>query len=305
MTEKRAVIAIDIGGSTTKMALIDAEGELRHWRSFATRGPEAAVFLEEILAAIREILSEALQPVLGVSVAMAGFVNREGALAYNPNLAWLEHAPLAAVIRDALHLPVFVEADSNAACAAEYIFGQGRGASRFLCLTGGTGLGVGMVIDGRLLRIAHGCMGDAGHIILSPAGPLCSCGGRGCAEAFLSTASLGRRYAQECGGDATFRSLVDASQRNESIALGLLAEAGQWLGMAAASLSSVFFPDRIAVAGGLCLAGDAFFVAATTALQDYGGSFPLADLSLVRASTGEHATILGAAACFFYPVLLG
>ena len=196
MTEKRAVIAIDIGGSTTKLALIDAYGDVRHWRSFATRGP-VEDFLERVLAAILEILSEALQPVLGVSVAIAGFVSWEGALAYNPNLPWLEHAPLAAVLRDALHLPVFVETDSNAACAAEYIVGQGRGASRFLCLTGGTGLGVGMGVNRRLLRIAHGCMGDAGHIILSPTGPLCSCGGRGCAEAFLSTASLGQIRATE------------------------------------------------------------------------------------------------------------
>ncbi len=303
MTETRAVIAIDIGGSTTKLALIDADGEVRHWRSFPTYGPEALAFLERVLAVVVAMQREASHPILGVSVALAGFVSREGTLAYNPNLPWLEHAPLAAVLRDALRLPVFVEADSNAACAAEYIFGQGRGASRFLCMTGGTGLGVGMVIDGGLLRIAHGCMGDAGHIILSPTGPLCSCGGRGCAEAFLSTASLGYRYARENGGDPTFRSLVNAGQRNEPSALNLLQEAGHWLGIAAASLSSLFFPDRIAVAGGLCLAGDAFFGAAAAAMHAYGGSYPLAGVSLVRASTGEHATLLGAAACFFYPEL--
>ncbi len=303
MNEKQAVIAIDIGGSTTKLACIDSEGEVCHWRSLPTSGPDPGPFLDRVLRGVLKILSEASQPVLGVSLAMAGFVSRQGTLTYNPNLAWLEHAPLADRLRDALHLPVSVETDSNAACAGEYLFGQGRGASRFLCLTGGTGLGVGMVIDGRLLRFAHGGMGDAGHIILSPTGPLCTCGGRGCAEAFLSTALLGHRYSDQGGGSPSFRSLVEAAKGGEPRAIELLAEAGHWLGIAAASLSHLFFPDRIAVAGGLCQAGDPLFVAAAKALHAYGGNYPLAGVSLVRASTGEHATLVGAAACFFSPEL--
>jgi len=305
MSNDAAILAIDIGGGTTKLALVDAQGTVRHWRCFTTSPPDVSAFREKLITALRLLQREAAQTVLGVSVAIAGFVNAQGVLAYNPNLPWLEHAPLDSAIRDELQLPVYVESDSNAACAAEYIFGQGRGSSRFLCLTGGTGLGVGMVVDGHLLRVAYGCMGDAGHIILSPDGPSCSCGGRGCAEAFLSTAALGQRYAKEQGGDGTFRTLVDAARRDDPAALALLAEAGHWLGIAAASLASIFFPDRIAVAGGLCLAGDGFLAAAVKALHTYGGSFPVAGLSLVRATTGEHATLLGAAACFFHPELLG
>lgn len=305
MTSEEGVVAIDIGGSTTKLALAYRQGTLRRWRSFPTIEKNGAAFIEKLLAAIRELQTDAEHPVVGVSAAVAGFVTSDGALEYNPNLPWLERAPIGSVLKSELHLPVLVDADSNAACAAEYIFGRGKGASRFLCLTGGTGLGVGMMAEGRLLRIAHGCMGDAGHVIVSPMGPVCSCGGRGCAEALLSTASLGRRYAELSGReDATFRVLVEEGQLGKPQALTLLEEAGYWLGVAAASLASIFLPDRIAVAGGLSQAGDSFFVAAKDSFRAHGGRFPLSRASLVRATIGQHATLVGAAACFFHPELL-
>jgi glucokinase len=298
------VIAIDIGGGSTKLAFISRQGEVRGWQSFATVGETGTDFLNTIVAACRGLQAEAIAPVAGVSVAVAGFVSPEGALDYNPNLPWLEGAPIAATLEDELGLPVHVDADSNAACLAEYLSEGGRGSSRFLCLTGGTGLGVGMVAEGRLLRIAHGCMGDAGHVVVSPEGPACTCGGRGCAEALLSTSSLGLRYADARGaGDAEFRSLVEDARNGIPAACALLEEAGYWLGIAVASLANIFLPDRIAIAGGLSQAGDAFFAAAQISFRGHAGKLPLSLASLVRASTGEHATLLGAAAGFFNPEL--
>ena len=299
-----SVIAIDIGGGTTKLALISRQGDVWGWQSFPTLGASGMAFLETVIGACRGLLAQATIPVAGVSVAVAGFVSSDGDLDYNPNLPWLEGAPIGKTLNDELRLPVHVEADSNAACLAEYLSGEGRGSSRFLCLTGGTGLGVGMVVDGKLLRIAHGCMGDAGHVIVSPEGPACTCGGRGCAEALLSTAALGMRYADALGDEeAGFRSLVEDAGNGIAGACALLEEAGYWLGIAAASLASIFLPDRIAIAGGLSQAGDAFFSAVQTSFRVHGGRLPLSLTSLVRASTGGHATLLGAAAGFFNPGL--
>ncbi len=315
MSEHNGVLAIDIGGGTTKLALVDRQGGMRAWQSFSTAAPSGDAFIEKLLSILREIEAQsgppqedhpgAASPVLGVSVALAGFVSTEGALEYNANLPWLEHTPIASVVKQALQLPVHIETDSNAACIAEYLYGQGRGSERFLCLTGGTGLGVGMISEGKLLRVAHGCLGDAGHIVVQADGPVCSCGGRGCAEALISTASLGIRYAKLTGrGKASFRSLVNDGELGKPLALTLLEEAGYWTGITAASLASIFFPDRIAIAGGLSHAGDVFFAAAQESFLAHGGRYPLANASLVRASTGEHATLLGAAACFFHPELL-
>lgn len=305
MSDDATVIAIDIGGGTTKLALVDRQGEIRCWQIFPTVGPSAVDFIDKVVAIARQLQAEAKLPVAGISAAVAGFVSAEGLLEYNSNLPWLEGTAISALLTERLSLRVHVDADSNAACVAEYIFGQGRGTSRFLCLTGGTGLGVGMMVKGKLLRIAHGCLGDAGHIIVAPNGPACTCGGRGCAEALLSTASLAARYAQVSRGqEESFRGLVGDSQSGDPNARTLLQEAGQWLGIAAASLAHIFLPDRIVIAGGLSQAGDSFFASAQESFRAHGGHFPLARATLMRASTGEHATLLGAAACFFYPELL-
>src|SRR5271168_1713486 len=221
MSDKASVIAIDIGGGTTKLALVDRQSTIRNWQSFPTAAPNGEAFIDKVLAASRQVQSGAEVPVAGVSAAVAGFVSADGTLEYNANLPWLEGTPIAALLAEGLGLRVHVDADSNAACAAEYAFGQGRGACRFLCLTGGTGLGVGMMAHGKLLRIAHGCMGDAGHVIVQPNGPACTCGGHGCAEALLSTASLGKRYAEMSGrGEGGFRALVEDAQDGEHCARG-------------------------------------------------------------------------------------
>jgi glucokinase len=302
--EEARVIAIDIGGGTTKLALVSRQGEVRGWQSFPTMGQSGAAFLETVVGACRAFQVESTTPVAGISVAVAGFVSPDGALDYNPNLPWLERVPIGKTLNDELGLPTHVDADSNAACLAEYLSDGGRGSSRFLCLTGGTGLGVGMVAEGRLLRIAHGCMGDAGHVVVSPEGPVCTCGGRGCAEALLSTAALGTRYADARGAeDVGFRSLVEDARSGIPAACALLEEAGYWLGVAAASLANIFLPDRIAIAGGLSQAGDPFFTAAQASFLGHAGKLPLSLASLVRATTGEHATLLGAAAGFFNPEL--
>lgn len=305
MSDTANVIAIDIGGGTTKLALVDREGTIRNWQVFPTAGPSVAAFMDKIVASARQLQGEAGQPMAGISAAVAGFVSADGLLEYNSNLPWLEGTPIAAFLTERLCLRVHVDADSNAACVAEYIFGQGRGTSRFLCLTGGTGMGVGMIADGKLLRIAHGCLGDAGHIIIAPDGPACSCGGQGCAEALLSTASLAERYAQVSRRpEQDFRGMVEDSQRGDPQARALLEEAGRWLGIAAASLAHIFLPDRIVIAGGLSQAGDPLLISAQESFLTHGGHFPLSRASLLRASTGEHATLLGAAACFFHPELL-
>lgn len=304
MSEEASVIAIDIGAGTTKLALVDQNGAMRQWQSFPT-APGGPAFLENVLAASRQLQNESTLPVAGVSAAIAGFVTAEGRLEYNPNISWLEDTPIASLLADELHLRVHVEADSNAACVAEHIFGQGRGSDRFLCLTGGTGLGVGMMVQGRLLRIAHGCMGDAGHVIVMPEGPTCTCGGRGCAEALLSTASLAKCYANLSGNrDGGFRSLVEDAHIGRPLAREVIEKAGYWLGIAAASLATIFLPDCIAIAGGLSQAGDTLMLSAQQSFHSHGGRFPLARASLVRAGTGEHATLIGAAACFFHPQLL-
>jgi glucokinase len=173
---------------------------------------------------------------------------------------------------------------------AEYKFGSGQGKKRFLCLTCGTGLGVGMTIDGVPLRFAYGCMGDAGHTIIQRDGPLCTCGGRGCAEILISSVTLAAEYQKLRAREeaTTLRDVIEASQAGDKAAAGVLERAGEWLGLAAASMANAFFPDHIAIAGGLSAAGDAVLVPAERMFRRS------ASATFQRARLSSTASLIGA-----------
>ena len=295
----RWIVAFDIGGHTTKVAAVSERGAIQHWRAFPTEANSQMSYLSALVTQIRSVQAAAGFPAHGVAGAVAGFVNESGEMFYNPNLAWLEGVRIAEVLEAELGLPVHLENDANAACAGEYVFGSGQQSNRFLCLTGGTGLGVGMICAGRLLRPAFNGLGDAGHVIVMPDGPKCSCGGHGCAEVLLSTMTLKDQYAAATQRPQTFRDLVEAARTQSPAALGVVEQAGRWLGIALASLTNIFAPDRIAIAGGLSVCGEPLLRSATASLAAHAGKYPASLVSLTLASTGAHAPVMGAAACFF------
>jgi glucokinase len=190
--------------------------------------------------------------VSGFGVSVAGFLNSDrSAMIHNANLPALREFHLRGALEERLSLDCRLEVDSNAAVVAEYRYGAGRGATRLLGVTVGTGLGGGVIIDGELLHFTGECAGDLGHIILDPKGRLCTCGARGCLEAMVNSAAL-----RERAGGRTVREIVSSARKGDQLALKALAETGWWLGLGLASLSPVFSPDRIVVGGGISSAGD-------------------------------------------------
>ena len=294
-TDTQWVVAFDIGGTSTKLALISRQGEIRHWRSFASEPPRAA-YLDRLVRALGDLAARSPVPPFGMAGAVAGFLSDFGSLLYNPNLTWLEHTDFHAELRSSFHLPLHLETDANAACAGEFLFGAGQGSRRFLCVTGGTGVGVGMIVNGNTLQPAFGGLGDAGHIIVKPDGPPCSCGGHGCAEALLASATLATQYSRLTGVPQTFRTLASGVVSRDPRALQLAQQAGQHLGVALASLSHIFFPDRIAIAGGLSALGNPLLNAVRASFTSHAGSFPASLATIVLAGTGTHASLQGAAA---------
>ena len=297
-SDARWVLAFDIGGTSTKLALIASTGEMRAWTSFPTAPPRPA-YLARLTATLQQLGQKSDAPPIGLAGAVAGFLSESGALSYNPNLPWLEHAEIRAELHAGLGLPIQLETDANAACAGEFLFGAGRGSRRFLCLTGGTGIGVGMIVDGRILHPAFGGLGDAGHVVVVPDGPPCSCGGRGCAEAVLSSAALAAQFTRATGVPQTFRNLASRSAARDPLALAVARQAGHHLGIALASLAHIFFPDRMAVAGGLSAMGEPLLHAAQASFTAHAGTFPASLATLVLAGTGANATLQGAAASMF------
>ncbi len=299
------ILCVDIGGTATKVGVLEANGTLHHVRSISTQ-PPADSFLDNLTL----LLAETQAPVVNhhekphqLGVAIAGFLDDERTqLIYNSNLPWLESYPLKHRLQERFPaLAIALEVDSNAATIAEYQFGSGGGSRRFLCLTCGTGLGVGMTIDGVPLRFAYGCMGDIGHTVVLPDGPPCTCGGRGCAEALLSATNLARQYGEltDTGGTVTLRDVIAASQCGDAAAISILTAAGEWLGIAMASMANTFFPDHIAIAGGLSAAGDILLKPAERVFRQTASTLAGATATVSPAALGSSATLIGAACPFW------
>jgi glucokinase len=297
----RTVLCVDIGGTSSKAGLLDSAGRLSSLASIETQ-PAADRFASALCDLIERTLTAAKVAPLGIGVAVAGFLDSDRTyLAYNPNLPWLAGYPLKQRLSESFTLPIELEIDSNAACLAEYQFGFQRAPARFLCLAAGTGLGVGMTIDGELLRFSHGCMGDPGHVIVDPAGTACSCGGRGCAEAIISAPVLAQRFQAAMGesNSLSLRDVIAAAENGNGIAIEILRDAGTALGIAAASLAHIFFPDQIAIAGGLSAAGDLIMQPLEETFQQVASDHARSQTKIARAFLGPNATLIGAGCPFW------
>ncbi len=299
------ILCVDIGGTSTKVGVLQGNGTLHHVRFIPTQPPVDS-FLDNLTSLLTETQATAAKgngKPCQLGVAVAGFLDDECTkVIYNPNLPWLESYPLKDRLQQRFPaLAIALEVDSNAATVAEYQFGSGQGSRRFLCLTCGTGLGVGMTIDGVPLRFAYGCMGDIGHTVVQRDGPLCTCGGRGCAEALLAAPNLARQYQEltDTGGTVTLRDVIAASQRGDAAALSILTAAGEWLGIAMASMANTFFPDHIAIAGGLSAAGDVLLQPAERVFRQTACTLAGATATVSPATLGPSATLIGAACPFW------
>lgn len=300
MSQSKPVLCIDIGGTSTKLGVFDGQQEVPILASIPTSGP-AGRFVNNICESVDNLLTEkhlTWDDLAGAGVAVAGFLDDDRTrMIYNSNLSWLEHYTLRDHLQRYFRAPVALEVDSNSAALAEQRLGSGRNSRRFLCVTIGTGYGVGMIVDGVPLRFAYGCLGDIGHMVIRPDGPLCGCGGHGCAEVFVSAPLLAESY-RERSHSATplsLRDVIEAARQDDAVAQEILSEAGKWLGVSLPTLANAFYPDHIAIAGGLVEAGHLVMHSVKTHFERSASTFALAQTTLGRAQLGSLATLTGAA----------
>jgi glucokinase len=295
----RIAAAVDIGGTGTKLGLVAEDGAIVRRATVPTPAAgDPLPLVEAIAAALRPMLREAddagrpaSSASRSIGVAVAGFLDRaRSAMVGNANLPALCGFPLRAALEDRLGLPCRLEVDSNAAAVAEHRYGAGRGASRLLGVTIGTGLGGGVVIDGELLRHTGECAGDLGHILVDPAGRPCTCGARGCLEAMVCAAALSDR----CGGRPA-RDVVRGARDGEALAVEAMAETGRWLGLGLASLAPIFAPDRIVVGGGIAAAGERLLAPARESFRAHAAPEHRERVPLLGSSFDGWEGIVGAA----------
>jgi glucokinase len=170
---------------------------------------------------------------------------RRGILVNPPNLVGWRNVPLSEMVEDVLGCPVYLENDANVAALAEYHRGAGRGARNLVFITWSTGVGGGVILDGKLYSGSHGTAGEFGHMILDPDGPLDSCGQRGCVEAFCG----GRAVAAQTG--ESLLEIFDAAARGDREAAMVVRRAATYMGLLLINLTNGFDPDVIVIGGGV------------------------------------------------------
>ena len=306
----RTVIAGDFGGTNLRAALVSEMGDVLV-RHEVDSTPEASAdeVLERISGLLVEVRDRAAQPPVAASLAVAGLIDAEGGrVMVSPNIPAFRNLALTDPLSGRLGIPVSIENDASAAALGEYRFGAGKGTRHLLHATLGTGIGGGLVVDGRLYRGAQGLAGEIGHIVLDPAGPPCGCGARGCLEAIAGGVAFGRRAQRlvESGAapilagiaaarPATAGDLAEAARRGEAAAIAEIRNGGHTIGIGLGSIVNVLNPDAVTLSGGLLGMCDLLLdpLRAAMASLAYGP----ASSTPVRTSTlGEDAGLLGAAA---------
>ncbi|WP_183099587.1 ROK family glucokinase, partial [Nocardioides pelophilus] len=270
---------------------------------------------EAIEAAVAGLVAglAARHPVSAVGVGAAGYIDADrSTVLFAPNIAWRDE-PLGAELARLTGLPVIIENDANAAAWGEFRYGAGGDVDDQLMVTVGTGIGGGVITDGRLLRGAYGVAGEIGHLCLVPDGLQCGCGNRGCFEQYGSGSALVRVTREAAAGSSLLaRDLLDraggdpaaitgplitaAAQDGDRFAIEQLGVLGHWLGHGIASLVAVLDPAVIVIGGGVSEAGDLLLDPIREAFaRELAGRGYRPQAEIRRAVLGNRAGVIGAA----------
>jgi glucokinase len=311
MVVKGAIaVGIDVGGTQVKVALVNRRGRIlvRGVVETDPRRPAKAT-LEEVARAVRSWMPRGRR-IAAVGLACAGLVDgRSHRLLASPNLPGWPGVDLERLGERLFGVPTRVDNDANAAAWGEYRKGAGRGTRTFLCLTLGTGVGGGIVVDGRLLRGARNWAAEVGHVTVDARGPRCRCGNRGCLEAFVGSYGWVREArgllrerrsrilskALERGERLSPRTIAEAARRGDGVAREVIRRVGGWLGVGLAGLVNLFNPERIALGGGVAASFDLLYPHLRRELDRRAFDAPARLVDLRPAELGVEAAALGAA----------
>ncbi len=232
---------------------------------------------------------------LGTGVALAGPVDhKRGALHESAVLPGWKGVDAAAELEERLGTSVYVDNDANLGALAEVTLGAGRNARFAAYVQIGSGVGAGMLVDGRPYRGARGTAGEIGHVVVDEQGLLCRCGNRGCLETLASTQALVELVRASRGEEITVREMVDAALDGDAGCRRAITDAGQAVGRAVASLINLFGPEMVVIGGTLGEAGDLLLEPLREAVMRDAMPAAATGLKIVAGELGERANLLGA-----------
>ncbi len=307
-------IGIDVGGTNVKIALVD-EGKIIYSNSvptYAKMGYEYTV--NNIKQAIKDLMKETnteAKDIQGIGFDFPGQVDcKTGVVKLAPNIPGWVNVPIAQMIEEEFNIPTRIDNDVRCAALGELKFGAGRGCENFICITVGTGIGSGIVINGKVVRGASNAAGELGHIKLQmQGGPICGCGDTGCLEAFASGPSIVamaqdyirggkstkfREMAAAEGGEITPYMVAKAAEAGDPVAKRIFEIVGEYIGIGLTSVINLLNPEKVIIGGGVAEAGDLLFDPIKRTIKERAMVVAGEAVEIVPAELGNSAGVIGA-----------
>ncbi len=297
-----AVIGVDVGGTKMTTALATAEGRvIRLLRQQTKReeGAEGGFFA--IRTMVKSLLDTATQQGLTVARIGVGFGGpvdfARGIVYLSHHVSGWENFPLKAILEEHFAIPTVVDNDANAGTLGEWLFGAGKGVDDLLYVNIGTGIGGGLISGGRLVRGWRNLAGEIGHMTVKPDGPLCTCGRKGCLEAFASGSAIGRQGTERLGQTVSSEEVFALAAQGNPVARQVLEEVTEALAFAIGAAANLLNPHRVILGGGVAEAPEALLLQPLREkLPRYLLPQTAEGLEIVRAQLGYDAGIMGAIA---------
>ncbi len=294
---KALYAGFDIGGTMVKFGVVDPAGAVVHKGSV----PSPAS-IEGLMGAIEGAWKELRKEHSGIrscGFGFAGFYNiRDGRIVRSPNYRGLDGFPLRRALDRIIDVPCSIDNDANMAAFGEFVHGAGKGAKNMVLLTVGTGIGSGLILDGRLYQGKYGFAGELGHITVNPEGPECNCGSRGCLEIEASGPALVRNYLAFSGrvDVVTPKAVHLLARRGDKAALQSFARCGYYLGIGLGIVINFLSPEKILIGGGVAAAGKYLLDPARAEAARRSSPVLFGCTSIEKAVLGNDAGLIGAAA---------
>lgn len=301
-------IGIDLGGTDIKGAVVSATGEILRQDKVPTHPEEGAEGVADRIADLANALYAAHEinsdETTGVGVGVPGVTRKDGTVVIAPNLDW-HHVPFRAMLAERLGTRVQLDNDANVAALAEARAGVGEGCDTLALLTLGTGIGGGIIIDGKIHHGSSYAAGEIGHMVVLPDGPVCGCGKSGCLEAISATRGMiafaqraldeGRTSSLSSVDRLTPKTICDAAAAGDALGLETVDHVAKYIGIAVANLINLLSPDVIAIGGGISAAGSLILdpIVASANTNTLEGMFEHTRIELARL--GNDAGSIGAA----------
>jgi glucokinase len=310
------IVGVDLGGTTTKLAFINMDGEILHkWEVPTDNSNEGQNITTNIANAIDDKLvelNEKKTKLAGIGMGAPGPINYETGVVLNVvNLGWQDNFPLQESLHSLTGLPVAIENDANCAALGEMWNGAGKGTSDLVCVTLGTGVGGGVIANGNIVRGINGAAGEIGHITSIPfGGAPCNCGKSGCLETIASATGIVRLAENELAnpeykgqlavifsesGKVTAKDVFDSARNGDELANKVLNEVTFHLGFALANIANTLNPEMIVLGGGVSRAGDILLDQIKANFSKFTFSAARDTTNLSLATLGNDAGAIGAA----------